>query len=130
MDRSGVDRSLVIPFPVVEDHRAAHDEIAHAVRAHPGRLAGAACIYPYIPEQEFRTEVRRCREELGFGALKLQPQYHGLNAFSSRSDFFFEMELVLEQIAIAFLDLEAHLVEAIDEDTDYVLAGSGGCGRV
>ena len=93
MDRSGVDRSLVIPFPVVEDHRAAHDEIAHAVRAHPGRLAGAACIYPYIPEQEFRTEVRRCREELGFGALKLQPQYHGLNPFSSRSDFFFEAAL-------------------------------------
>ena len=27
MDRSGVDRSLVIPFPVVENQRAAHDEI-------------------------------------------------------------------------------------------------------
>lgn len=93
MDRSGVDRSLVIPFPVVEDHRAAHDEIARAVRAHPGRLAGAACIYPYVPEQEFRSEVRRCREEHGFGALKLQPQYHGLNTFSSRSDFFFETAL-------------------------------------
>jgi uncharacterized protein len=93
MDRCGVDRSLAIPFPVVEDYRAAHDEIGHAVRAHPSRLVGAACVYPYIPEREFRAEVRRCREEFGFTALKLQPQYHGLNPFSSRSDFFFEAAL-------------------------------------
>jgi predicted TIM-barrel fold metal-dependent hydrolase len=37
--------------------------------------------------------VRRCREEYGFGALKLQPQYHGLNPFSNASDFFFEAAL-------------------------------------
>jgi predicted TIM-barrel fold metal-dependent hydrolase len=93
MDRYGVDRSLVIPFPVVEDYRVAHDEIAQAVRKSPSRLVGAACLYPYIPEAEFRAEVRRCREDFGFGALKLQPQYHGLNPSSSRSDFFFETAL-------------------------------------
>ncbi|MCI0637782.1 MAG: hypothetical protein L0Y70_01810, partial [Gemmataceae bacterium] len=46
MECFGVDRSLVIPFPVVEDYRAAHDEIGRAVRAYPDRLTGAACIYP------------------------------------------------------------------------------------
>lgn len=89
MDGFGVDRSLLIPFPVVEDHRAAHDEIACAVRAHPDRFAGACCIYPFIPEAEFRDEVRRCAEELGFRAIKLQPQYQALNPVSARSDFFF-----------------------------------------
>jgi hypothetical protein len=93
MDAHGIDRSMVIPFPVVEDYRTAHDEIAAAVRANPDRFAGAACIYPFIPEQDFRDEVRRCAEELGFRALKLQPQYQALNPISSNSDFLFEAAL-------------------------------------
>ncbi len=93
MDRYGVDRSLLIPFPVVEDHRAAHDQIAAAVRAHPDRFAGAACVYPFLAEREFRDEIRRCAAELGFAALKLQPQYQALNPISPRSDFLFEAAL-------------------------------------
>lgn len=89
MDRFGVDRSLVIPFPVVDDYRAAHDEIGRAVREHADRFAGAACLCPFLPEREFRAEVRRCTEDLGFRALKLQPQYQALNPVSSRSDFLF-----------------------------------------
>lgn len=90
MDRQGTDRALAIPFPVVEDFRAAHEEIARAVRAHPDRLDGAACLYPFIPEAEFRAEVKRCAKEFGFRALKLQPQYQPLDPLSSRSDFLFE----------------------------------------
>ncbi len=93
MDRFGVERSLAIPFPVVEDWRAEHELIGKAVRAHPDRLCGAACIYPYVAESVFRDEVRRCREEYGFCALKLQPQYHGLNPFSTQSNFLFEAAL-------------------------------------
>ncbi len=90
MDRAGIDRSMLIPFPVVDDYRAQHDLIASAVREHPDRFAGAACLNPFMPFEEFRTEVRRCAEELGFRALKLQPQYQPLNPVSRRSDFFFE----------------------------------------
>ncbi len=93
MDAHGVDRSLLIPFPVVEDYRAQHDLIAAAVRAHPDRFAGAACIDPFVPEAEFRDEVRRCAEELGLRALKLQPQYQALNPLSPRSDFLYEAAL-------------------------------------
>lgn len=93
MDRYGVDRSMLIPFPVVEDYRATHDLIARAVREHPDRFAGAACMNPFVPEQEFRDEIRRCAEELGFRAIKLQPQYQALNPISERSDFFFEAAL-------------------------------------
>jgi hypothetical protein len=93
MDRFGVDRSLVIPFPVVEDYHRAHDEIGQAVRAFPSRLVGTASLYPFIPETAFRSEVQRCAEELGFRALKLQPQYHPVNPLSSHGDFFFETAL-------------------------------------
>lgn len=89
MDRCGVDRSLLIPFPVVADCRQAHDEIARAVRAHPDRFAGAACLYPFLPEPEFRDELKRCAQEMDFRALKLQPQYQALNPMSERSDFLF-----------------------------------------
>lgn len=93
MDRHGVERSMVIPFPVVADHRSQHDLIGRAVLAHPDRLSGAACVYPFIPEADFRDEVRRCREQYGFRALKLQPQYHGLNPLSAINSFFFETAL-------------------------------------
>src|SRR5262249_50723813 len=75
------------------DHRSEHDLIGRAVIDHRDRFTGVACINPYLPECEFRDEVRRCREEYGFVAVKLQPQYHGLNPMSDRSDFFFETAL-------------------------------------
>ena len=93
MDRHGVDRSMAIPYPVVEDYRGQHDLIGRAVYAHPDRLSGAACLDPFIARAEFQDEVRRCHEQYGFTALKLQPQYHGLNPFLASSDFFFEAAL-------------------------------------
>lgn len=90
MDKHGVDRSVVIPFPVVEDTRAAHDEIGRAVKAHPDRLVGTACIYPYIGAANYRDEVRRCVEEYGFRALKLQPQFQPLDPLLTRGDFVYE----------------------------------------
>jgi predicted TIM-barrel fold metal-dependent hydrolase len=93
MDRMGVDRSLLIPFPVVEDYRSTHDTIGAAIRAHPDRFCGAACLNPFVSEDEFRGELQRCAEELGFRAVKLQPQYQALNPLSTRSEFFFEAAL-------------------------------------
>lgn len=93
MDRAGVDRAVVIPFPVVDDHRLAHDTIGRAVRDHPDRFSGSACLCPFILEAEFRAEVRRCRQDYGFCALKFQPQYQGLNPVSPSSDFLFEAAL-------------------------------------
>ena len=90
MDAFGVDKSVVIPYPVVEDYRAEHDLIGRAVRDHPDRLVGTACLSPFVPEHEFRNEVRRCAEQWGFRALKLQPKFQAINPISPRSDFFFE----------------------------------------
>jgi predicted TIM-barrel fold metal-dependent hydrolase len=90
MDAFGVDRSVLIPFPVVEDYRREHDLIGKAVADYPDRFTGAICLNPFVPEAEFRGEVARCVEKLGLRALKLQPQYQPLNPLSARSDFFFE----------------------------------------
>lgn len=90
MDENGVDRSLLIPFPVVDDFKREHDEIGDAVRSWPDRFAGAACIHPFIDERDFAAEVKRCTELYGFRALKLQPMYQPLNPLSKRSDFFFQ----------------------------------------
>jgi predicted TIM-barrel fold metal-dependent hydrolase len=96
MDEYGIERSLIIPFPVVEDYRRQHDLIGDALKKHPERFVGTACLSPFLPEAEFRDEVRRCREELRMQALKLQPQYHGLNPLSDLADCFFETALANE----------------------------------
>jgi len=93
MDSFGVDHSVAIPFPVVDDYRREHDEIATAIRDYPGRFIGAACLNPFVPEREFRDEVKRCREQHGFRALKFQPQYQGLNPLLASSAFLFETAL-------------------------------------
>lgn len=93
MDQFGVERSVAIPFPVVEDYRGEHDEIGAAIRDYPGRFVGAACLNPFIPQQQFRDEVRRCREQYGFRALKFQPQYQALNPLLESSAFLFEAAL-------------------------------------
>ncbi len=69
MDANGVDRSLLIPFPVVDNYRAQHDEIGAAVRRWPDRFAGAACLDVFVPEAEFVSEVTRCAEVCGVRAL-------------------------------------------------------------
>lgn len=89
MDACGIDRSLLIPFPVVADHRQEHDAIASAVREHPDRFTGAICIDPFLPENIVADEIRRCVEELGLRALKLQPQFCGLNPMSAKGSWFF-----------------------------------------
>lgn len=90
MDRYGVDVSMVIPFPVVDDWRDAHEEVGRAVLAHPDRLVGCASLFPYMPEAEFRAEIRRCCELYGFRAMKWQPQYQPLNPIAAASEFWFE----------------------------------------
>jgi predicted TIM-barrel fold metal-dependent hydrolase len=89
MDAAGIDRSLLIPFPVVEDYRREHEVIARAVRDHPDRFTGALCIHPFLPEAAVADEFRRGVEELGLRALKLQPQFSGLNPVSTKGSWFF-----------------------------------------
>jgi uncharacterized protein len=100
MDRHGIEQSVVIPFPVVDDYRVQHDIIGQAVRVHSDRLIGAACLSPFLPLSDFEEEVKRCKELYGFRALKLQTQFHALNPISTASDFFFEAALTHDMAVI------------------------------
>jgi uncharacterized protein len=101
MDEYGIERSLVIPFPVVEDYKRQHDLIGEALKTYPDRFVGTACLSPFLSPAVFRAEVRRCREEYGFRALKLQPQYHGLNPLSDNADCVFETALANEMAVVS-----------------------------
>jgi hypothetical protein len=57
MDHYGVDRAVVIPFPVVDDRRQAHGEIARAVCNYPDRLAAVACLDPFMPLEKFQASL-------------------------------------------------------------------------
>ncbi len=92
MDACGVDRCLLIPWPVVESEREAHEEIAAALRRYPERFRGAACLHPFQPRERFLEELDRCVES-GLGALKLQPQFQPLNPMNPRHDWYWEAAL-------------------------------------
>jgi predicted TIM-barrel fold metal-dependent hydrolase len=131
-----VDRAVAIPFPVVDDYRKEHDEIGAAMRDYPGRFVGAACLNPFIAESDFRDEVRRCREQYGFRALKFQPQYQALNPLLASSRFLFETALendlaliVHTGTGIPFSLPSMYLLAARDyPDLRMVLAHCGGGG--
>lgn len=93
MDAFGIEHAVAIPFPVVDDFIREHDEIGLAIRDYPGRFIGAACLNPFLRQEEFQSEVHRCKEEYGFRALKFQPQYQGLNPLLDSSSFLFETAL-------------------------------------
>ncbi len=93
MDAHGVERSLLIPWPAVHSESEAHNEIAHAVKAHPDRFSGAACLHPFQPREQFLAELRRAVETLGLRALKLQPQFQPLNPMNRQHDWYWESAL-------------------------------------
>ncbi|GIU78882.1 MAG: hypothetical protein KatS3mg005_2120 [Bryobacteraceae bacterium] len=88
MDSDGIERSLLIPYPVVDDFRQAHDLIGAGVAAHPDRFSGAACLPAFLPSADRRAELNRVVNSYGFRALKFQPQYQPLFPLG---DEFFEL---------------------------------------
>lgn len=134
MDRHGIAKSMVIPFPSVDSQPAAHDEIGRAVLAYPDRLAGAVCLDPFLPADAFRQEIRRCVETYGFQAIKLQPQFQPLNVLHERSRGFFEAALEFRLPVIAHtgagapLALPSHFMLPAREfpELPIVLAHCGG----
>jgi uncharacterized protein len=89
MDRHGVDLSLVLPHPVMDNPFQAHDDIAAAVARHPGRLRGVASLSPIMPPDHYRREMERCIHDLGFVAIKFHPPCHLLPPTSEKADIVF-----------------------------------------
>ena len=94
MDSAGIDRTLLIPFPVVEDYRREHDLIADAVRSHPDRFAGTACLNPFVPENEFREGSQALPRGPRIPGAEVPAPVSGPSTLCPhRSDFLFETAL-------------------------------------
>lgn len=100
MEAEGVDRALLIPFPVVEDYREAHDLIGAAIAAHPARFCGAACLPAFLSSRERRVELERVVTLYGFRALKFQPQYQPLHPLGEE---FHELASMAAELRLALV---------------------------
>ena len=76
MDQIGITLTcLSSSWAICSDYRRGNDEVAAAVRAHPGRFAGYAVINPHYPD-DIELELNRCLDNLDFWAVKLHPAVH------------------------------------------------------
>lgn len=81
LDEHEIDVAIIQPYfvsPTMEAQQDAHDRIYRFIKEHPNRrIYGMASLNPHIDYDDYRTEVRRCVDDLGFVGLKLHPVYHG-----------------------------------------------------
>jgi predicted TIM-barrel fold metal-dependent hydrolase len=89
MDKNGVDISIVQPMfgqIDMESFRASHDRIYRMTKDNPGKIYGMVSINPHIKVSDFKDEVARCVNELGFVGIKLHPAAHACSP-DSRDGF-------------------------------------------
>lgn len=79
LDKNGVNKAVVQPFPGCPDPAAVHNEIAELADRYPGRIFGIASVNPHQPRDNYRREIKRCIEELGFVGVKLHTIGHAVN---------------------------------------------------
>jgi len=89
MDESGVDATIVQPYPGAEDASRQHDLIADMCQRNPGRFYGLASLSPHGDHDAYRREVERCVKDLHFVGVKLHTIGHGVNPLSTDGDFVF-----------------------------------------
>ena len=89
MDESGVDATIVQPYPGAKDYVKRHDEIARLCAKHPGRFFGLASASPHIGRDKYEREIERCVKELKFVALKIHTIGHAVNPLSEDADMAF-----------------------------------------
>ena len=89
MEESGVDATIVQPYPGAEDAARQHDRIADMCQRNPGRFYGLASLSPHGDHDVYRREVERCVKELHFVGVKLHTIGHGVNPLSADGDFVF-----------------------------------------
>lgn len=83
MDATGVDRSVVFGFAYRDQGlcRETNDYVIEAVRAHPDRFVGLACVSPEAPGAV--RELERCLDAGLVGCGELFPDGQGLDVASS-----------------------------------------------
>ena len=86
MEDSGVDATIVQPYPGATAASKTHDRIAELCARHPGRFFGLASLSPHGDYDAYRREVERCVHDLKFVGLKLHTIGHAVNPLSEDGD--------------------------------------------
>jgi len=89
MDESGVDATIIQPYPGATDYHQRHDEIADLCARHPGRFFGLASVSPHVGKDKYQREIERCVKDLKFVALKLHTIGHAVNPLTEDGDLVF-----------------------------------------
>ncbi len=81
METGKVDASIVQPGTTfdLKTVREQHNVIAELSKKMPNRIFGMANPSPHLPTPEYRRELERCVDKLGFVAVKLHPLAHAVN---------------------------------------------------
>ncbi len=89
MEESGIDATIVQPYPGAKEAAKVHDRIAEMCAKHPGRFFGMVSLSPHGDHDAYRREVERCVKDLDFVGLKLHTIGHGVDPLSKDGDLVF-----------------------------------------
>ncbi|MDR3335766.1 MAG: amidohydrolase family protein [Treponema sp.] len=81
-DRYKIDKAIVqpsTPRPYLEDTKAVHDRIAAMCGRNPGRIFGMISANPHFRDADYRAEVLRCKNTLGFIGIKIHTFAYSVN---------------------------------------------------
>ena len=87
MERHGVDRAIVQPFPGSMNPTEDHSLIG---RMDHKKIRGIASMSPHRDAAEYRAEIQRCAQELGFVGVKLHTIGHSISPLSPDARLVFE----------------------------------------
>lgn len=90
MEESGIDATIVQPYPGAENPARTHDRIANLAAKYPGRFFGLASLSPHQDRKVYRQEVERCVRDLKFVAVKIHTIGHAVNPLSEDGDCVFQ----------------------------------------
>lgn len=85
-EESGIDATIVQPYPGAKEARKTHDQIADLCARHPGRFFGLASMSPHNDTAVYEKEIERCIKDLHFVGVKLHTIGHGVNPLSEDGD--------------------------------------------
>ena len=77
MNQAGVSRSLISAWEAPGKSMISNDEVAQYCRSYPDRLIGVGSVDISKPMKAM-TEIKRCKEELGFKAIRVLPWLWGV----------------------------------------------------
>ncbi len=89
MSESSIDCAVVQPFPGAPDVVQVHDAIFRLSQETSGKVRGLASINPHIDVNSYRSELKRCVEELGFVGVKLHSIGHSVSPGSKAARLIF-----------------------------------------